>query len=139
MRKKLIEQAKLFTGTTPTAAVAAGDVNGIIIDRFGYLSAITNVGVGAASGTPTAQSITYKLQHGDASNGSDMADVASTNVLKASVALTADSSSSNASYDLTGLKRYIRLVTTVAFTDGSTPKQLLHGSVVLGDSVVEPV
>ena len=61
MSKKLGESAKVTAGIVP-GVFAAGDLTPLIIDRFGFEDAIVHIKVGAATGTPTAQSVSLKLQ-----------------------------------------------------------------------------
>lgn len=60
--------------TVMAAATAAGttDVNGTVIDMAGYEAALGIVALGAATDTGT---LILKAQTGDASDGSDMADI----------------------------------------------------------------
>lgn len=134
MKKLLIEQAKLIPGLNP-AAQPAGTVTGPVIDRQGFLSAIVNLTVGAAAGAPTAQGVSLKLQHGDAANGTDMVDVTGA----ATPSLTADNTNASFNVDMTGLKRYIRVVATVTFTDGTTPTIPVAATLALGDADKHPV
>jgi hypothetical protein len=134
MSLKLGENAKLIAGIAP-ALQAAGDANGTVIDRFGFLDAIVHLKVGAASGTPTAQGVSLKIQTGDASDGSDMADVTDATI----AALAADNAEAELNLDLSGYKQYIRPVVTTAFTGGTTPKIPVAVTVAIGNAVEIPV
>ena len=116
-------------GTEPANQVA-GTVNGAAIDRaaLGMPQSATLVGAcGAASGTPTAQSVDFKLQHSDAS-GSGYADLSGAAVTQ----MTADDQLEYVDVDLSSAKRYIRVVEVVAFTGGSTPAIPTSSQVILG-------
>ena len=134
MSKKLGESAKVTAGIAPSTFVA-GDLTPIVIDRFGFEDAIVHLKVGAATGTPTAQSVSLKVQTGDAAGGSDMADVTG----DAIAALTADNAEAELDLDLAGYKRYLQVIPTVAFTAGTTPKIPVAVTVVLGKPVTIPV
>ena len=134
MSKNLGESAKVTAGIAPNT-FAAGTLTPIVIDRFGFEDAIVHVKVGIATGTPTAQSVTLKLQTGDAAGGSDMADVAG----DALAALTADNGEAELNLDLAGYKRYLQVLPTVSFTAGTTPKIPVAVTVVLGKSVTIPI
>jgi len=150
----MYERVKHVPGIN-AAALAAGATNGIVIDRYGalpaqpsgitaytaytqaagiYLTGNILLSVGAASGEPTAQSVTLKLQESDASDGSGMEDVTGATIS----ALTADNAYSAKDFDLAGLKRYIRVVVTVALTAGTSPKIPVAVAVALGDSNNDP-
>ena len=133
MSKKFGETSKLTAAIAP-GVFAAGDLTPIVIDRLGFEDAIVHVKVGAASGTPTAQSVALKLQTGDAAAGSDMADVPGDAV----PALTADNLEAELNLDLAGYKRYLQVIPTVAFTAGTTPKIPLAVTVALGAPRVIP-
>ena len=134
MSKKLGESAKVTAGIAPNT-FAAGALTPIVIDRFGFEDAIVHLKVGAASGTPTAQSVSLKVQTGDASGGADMADVTDATL----AALTTDNAEAQLDLDLAGYKRYLQVVPTVTLTGGTTPKIPVAVAVVLGKPMTIPV
>jgi hypothetical protein len=95
---------------------SAGTRTGPVIDRLAYQSCSLFGHTGAASGTPSTQSVTYTLQHGAAADGSDMADYAS------AAAITTDSAGAELDVDLGPCKQYVRVKEVVAFTAGTSPK-----------------
>lgn len=120
------------SGIRPVMAVVpqeadAGAVDGVAIDRQGFLSCVVFHGCGEASGLPEAQKVSIKVQHADTADGT-YADYATLSDLD----LEADKASGRATVDLTMAKRYIRVVQTVAFTSGSTPKIPVFATVILG-------
>jgi hypothetical protein len=131
---RLGERAKLVIGVPPTARVS-GSINGVIVDRFGFLDAVVHLGLGAATGTPTAQGVALKLQTGALADGSDMADATGATI----TALTADSLQAELDIDLSGYKRYIRAVVTTTFTGGTTPAIPVAVTVALGNATNIPV
>lgn len=85
--------------------------NGSVTDATGYEAAIAYLAIGAISSTGT---VTLKLQHGNESDGSDMADITG-----ASASLTDADDSKLAIVEKVGLtKRYVRPV-VVRETSGS--------------------
>lgn len=134
MSLSLYEKAKLTSGIAP-AAQAAGDANGTVIDRLGFWDAIIHLNVGAATGTPTAQGVALKLQHGTKSDGTDMVDVIGATI----AALDADNKEAVLGVNLNPLKQYIRAVVTTTFTAGTTPKIPVAVTVALGGANVQPV
>jgi len=134
MAKKLGESTKVLAGLNPVA-LAAGSVNGLVIDRLGFEDAKVHLKVGAATGSPTAQGVSLKMQAGDASDGSDMADVSGDTI----AALTTDNAEGNLNVDLSGYKRYLRVVATVTFTGGTTPAIPVAVTVALGNAREIPI
>lgn len=135
MKKKLIEQAKTVVGLYPDDQVAAAAVNGVVIDRLGFNEAIVNLMVGAASGSPSAQGVSLKMQTGDQADGSDMADVSGATI----AALDGNNETASLNFDLAECKRYIRAVVAVTFTGGTTPSIPVAVAVTLGGAETEPV
>lgn len=134
MSKKLGENAKVVAGVVPLL-VAAGAMTPIIIDRLGFEDAVVHLKVGAATGSPTAQSVTLQVQTGDVLAGSDMADVSGAAI----AALTADNAEAELNLDLAGYKRYVQVTPTVAFTAGTSPKIPVAATVVLGNYYSIPI
>lgn len=116
---------KGVTGVAP-AANAAGAVNGAAINRQGYGACALVLMTGLDTGSPSARSATAKLQESaDGSTGW-------TDVAGASVALTAVSSVAKLDVNLAGVKQFIRVVNTTAFTAGTSPTLFSASSVILG-------
>lgn len=105
---------------------AAATVNGTAVDRTGYESCVLQGLVGAATGTPTAVSVTFKLQE-SADGSTGWADVTD-----ASVEATAENSAVEADVNLAGALPYVRVVATVAFTGGTSPTIDVAGLLTLG-------
>ena len=121
--------ASLKTGKAfKPVASAAATINGDGIDRLGFSSAVLHHQCGDATGSPSAQSVATRLQHSDA-QGSGFADVSPAVTL---TALTANNTDAERDVDLTGLKRYIRLVSVVTFTGGSSPAIPVAATITLG-------
>jgi len=136
MKRELLNNTKIIPALTPTiTALEEGVTNGLVLDRLGFLSSVIFLAVGNASGTPSAQSVKIKLQHGDESDGSDMEDFNDKdgNVIQSDELLN-DAEYTFVDADIEGAKRYIRIVVTVDFTGGTTPAIPVNSSVALGDA-----
>lgn len=120
-------------GTLPQDA-SAGTINGAAIDRMSpggtdesFESCTLQAVAGAATGSPSAQTVDSKLQ--ESSDGSTgWTDITSAAVTQ----IAADDTQATVDVDLSGIKRYIRTVTVVAFTGGSSPTIPVAASVILG-------
>lgn len=134
MSKKLAENIKLKNILTPNTQTA-GTVTGSVIDRAGFYDAVILLSVGAATGAPTAQGVSLKVQTGDASDGSDLADVSGATI----TALTTDNAEAELNIDLNGFKRYFAVVVTTTFTGGTSPKIPVSIAAALGNPVITPV
>ena len=126
------DYVKLVTGVAP-ANSAAGAVNGAAIDRLGYESCVLRANTGAASGSPTVQTIDAKLQESD-DGSTGWADITGAAVTQ----IAADATAAEVDVDLSGVKRYIRAVRTTAFTGGISPAWPNSVEVVLGGPVEVP-
>ena len=75
MSKALGESVKVTAGLAP-AALAAGALTPLIIDRFGFEDAVVSFkSRGRPTGSPATQGVSLKVQTGDNPAGGDMADV----------------------------------------------------------------
>lgn len=124
----LIEKSKLLSAITPTAgAAAATAITGTTIDTFGFRGILFLLNFGTiVSGAVTS----FKVQHGDASDNSDMADVLG------SAQTVADTADDTPFYcDINRVtKRYARLVVSRA-----TQNATLGATALLYDAVSQPV
>ena len=115
-------------------SAAAGTVNGTSIDRALHnmsQSCVLHQVVGAESGAPTTASVQTKLQ--DSPDNSTWSDYkAGTANVQQTAALTAANSENTAAIDLTAANRFIRAVSAVAFTGGTSPAILLAADIILG-------
>ena len=120
------------TGVFPQNA-AAGTINGASIDRTLHNmagSCVLHQVVGAETGAPTAASVQTKLQHSP--DNSTWSDFQINSTVQETAALTAANSENTAAIDLTGANRFIRPVTIVAFTGGTSPEIQVASGIVLG-------
>lgn len=132
-----------FQNTKGVSAVdsqlfAGGAVNGNIIDRLGFQSLLISLGYGATTGTPTGTAIAWIVQHGAAANLSDAATFATLTALGAADANFTAGECVNINLNLEGAKRYIRIVPTLTFTAGTTPKLQAAVVGILADSDKNP-
>lgn len=124
---------KAVVGTVPFADTGTV-VNGAAIDRLGFDSCILHTSGGAVTGAPTAQTLDSKLQE------STLAAGPWTNLVPAiaTVQLTADNTEDQVDADLSGVKRFIRVVRTVSLTAGTTPTWPVSSNVILGGAAEVP-
>ena len=137
--KNLLQQVATFQAIAPQSVAASASVNGNVIDRMYYLSAVASCNLGAFVSSITG--CTFKLQHGTLADGSNMADVSVIDpITSASGTLPAKTltlTNTNGAFgcDLTSLNRYIRVVATVAAGGTST---MLSVDLILAGKNVEP-
>lgn len=126
----VVAAACLMPQSSPAAAV-----NGNAIDRLAHnrpLSCVLHQVAGAVSGAPTGISIVSKLQHSpDGVTWADYTLIDGVTVYT-TAALVAANSENSLNINLGSAARYIRTVTTLAFTGGTTPAALLAVDLVLG-------
>jgi hypothetical protein len=129
----------LATSVLPQAAAAS--VNGAGVDRMAHgmpLSCVLHQVAGAESGAPTAVSVQTKLQHSaDNSTWADYDPPGSATVAQ-TAALAAASSENAVAIDLSSANRYVRAVTTIAFTGGTSPTILVAADIVFGGEPLLP-
>lgn len=137
MKQNLVQRIKPLAGTAPTAHSGTTAVNSAIIDRQGFDSAVILVSAAQTTSNPTVATITPKIVHGNASNLSDVGDVTLNTAI---TAIECDAAAAFVAYqvDLRGMKRYIRVVTTPAFTGGTSPEIAASVGFVLSDANIEP-
>lgn len=104
------------SNSVPPAAKVTTDQTGTCVDTKGY-EAVTAV---VHYGDWTDGTFTPKLQEGDASNGSDAADVAAADLIGSFTALSG-TGQENKLYAVgyKGTKRYVRVFVTVTGTPGT--------------------
>lgn len=127
----------------PSADRGAGSRQGATFDPGRYGSAVLVGHTGAISGTPTATEVTYEVETRD---GSDADNPWSTlkNMDGEDVALAITTANAAAELDIdfqhipVGHDE-LRVVETVAFTAGDTPKVVTGALLVLGGSATLPV
>lgn len=124
------------------AARAAGTVNGTGFSRRGYNSCVLVGITGAESGSPSARSVDFKLQHSDTLGGT-YADftpsVPNPGGTGALAQIAAVDTLKKRSIDLKTAKEFIRVVGTSAFTAGTAPTLLSAAIVVLGGADTLPI
>jgi len=127
MLSNLIERIKILSAITPTAGAAGTSaINGSTIDTQGFRGVLFSVHFGAiVAGAATS----IKVQHGDASDLSDAADVAGTSQT------IADTDDDKVFYcDLNRVtKRYCRVVVSRA-----TQNATCEATAILYDAVSKP-
>lgn len=126
----VFDNVKAVEAVRPVAQGATAATS-IVIDTLGYGSAMFVVQNGAATGTPDSYTVAGKVQESDNANGSSASDITGATI----TTITADSKSAQIRVDglgTGGRKRYLLLVITPAFVNGTSPKALVSGYCVLG-------
>lgn len=131
------DQELMKTALQPQALSGSSDVNGVEIDTqaTGQKARLAQFffALGAVTGSPSAVSVNFRLQH-TATSGSGYADFADTDVVSSTgTALTAANTSNSINVELAGTKRYVRIVATPTFTGGTSPTALACASARIGD------
>ncbi|MDE1914737.1 MAG: hypothetical protein KGJ57_17440 [Sphingomonadales bacterium] len=129
----------LASSVLPQAASAS--VNGSGLDRAahnGALSCVLHAATGAITGSPTTTSVTTKLQH--SADNSTWADYVAPGAaaVAATSAITAASTDASVAIDLSSANRYIRAVSTIAFTGGSSPTVQVAADIAFGGETLRP-
>ena len=127
------DYVKLQKGINPEDSIAA-TITGPAIDRIGFNSLVLHTAAGAATGAPSAQTVDSKIQD-SATSGGTFVDFAGAAI----ATITADDSDAEKDVDLSGAKAFIKVITVVGFTGGTTPTIPVASTVALGGSEVEPV
>jgi hypothetical protein len=127
-------EVKTLRAISPQSDSGGAAVNGVVIDRSGFDSLVATFITGATSGNPTGISVACKVQHGNASDGSDMADITG-----ATATITSANSVAEINVDCRGLKKYVRAVETTTLTGGTSPTILVAATITLGQAVEKPV
>jgi hypothetical protein len=122
------------------AAAASFALKGLGIDTEKFQSLLFMISAGAATGSPSAVTVDVKLQHSDDDVDGNYTDVAAhafnTEVTKQ---LTAVNTRKYLEVMKTQtLKKFVRLVFTVAFTGGTSPTVGLQATACIGGHAILP-
>jgi len=128
MTRGMKDNISVVSNIDPDDYVA--DITGTTIDLQGFNSATFAL----LLGTITDGTFTPKLQHGDASDLSDAADVAAGDI---NGTLAAAASDTNQTVDYVGTKRYVRMFVTV--TGSPATGAQLACAVIKGKPSLAPV
>lgn len=123
----------------PTAERAASTVNGVAINRGATTAEIADdllfvFETGATSGTPDSFTVTAKVEHSSDDGSTDAyAQVTDLNIVEAATkVISAVNTVESLAVRAVGLKQYVRLVLTIAFVNGTTPKVYTNAFAILG-------
>ena len=132
----LYDNVAVSKSLAPQSDTGGSAVDGAVVDTLGYNSAMLSFESGAISGSPSATSIAVKLQEGNASDGSDMADAHDNTGTVIGGTVTAAGTELLARIEGLGTnrKRYLRVVETTTFTGGSSPSVHVHANILLGNA-----
>lgn len=143
----IVTQFNIGAYAVPVSAVrpqsaSAGIINGSTIDRFAHGTALSCVlfqNVGVISGSPTASTVQATLQHSpDGSTWTNYAPSNQNGAAQQTAVIAAGSSDSNVAINLSSAYRFVRAVTVVGFTGGTTPAVLVAATLVLGGEQTLP-
>jgi len=127
------------TSILPQAATAS--VNGVGLDRLAHnlpLSCVLHAVVGAETGAPSAVSVQTKLQHApDNATWADYDYPGSTTVAQ-TAALTGVNTEASAPIDLSSANRYVRAVSTITLTGGTSPTIEVAADIIFGGEPLGP-
>jgi hypothetical protein len=132
-QKNIAALAVAVSSVVPQAS-AAQTIDGTSIDRQKHsmaLSAILHTATGAESGAPSTASVQSTLQHSPDNSTWTNFLYDGTNTAQGA-AITAANQDQNYAVDLTLAYRYLRVVTVVAFTGGTSPTIGVAADLVLG-------
>jgi hypothetical protein len=132
---KLFEDVKVLPAYSPNA-VSAGTITGESIDTAEYQDAMFVVNVGNTFGTPTSMTINTKIQHSATGTG-DWSDITGATMTEITSAFV----TGELKLDIgkAGIKRYVRLITVVTLTAGTTPTVGVDAIALLGTPTYAPV
>ncbi len=120
---------------------ATGTVTGASVDRFALnnpMSCVLHGSLGAVSGAPAAVAVATKVQHApDGATWSDYVPPGASAVAETATLTAADSDTALA-IDLSSADRFIRAVTAVALTGGTSPSAIVATEIVLGGASLLP-
>lgn len=111
--------------------VPTGAVSGSAVSIFGFLSGMAQIDVGAVTGTPTSFAVAGKVQ--ESNDGlTSWTDIEGASI----TSITAINKSAQIRLALrksATAKKYVRLVITPTFVDGTSPKVNIAGFIVMGE------
>jgi hypothetical protein len=111
-------------------------ITSVIIDRQSYQSAKVVLNYAASTGTPTTATATLKFYSNSASSSSSP-----TPVLLADLETALDikpEGFKQYDIDFSNAKRYVYAVLDIDYAAGTSPKNLVSASIILGDKVNQP-
>lgn len=130
------------SSVAPVASAASAGIDGTSIDRVAHSVAgccVIHTSLGAETGSPTGVSVQSTLQHSPDNSTWTNFLYDGTNTAQGA-AITAANSDQNYAVDLTLANRYLRVVTAVSFTGGTSPTVGVSASLVLsGENTVAAV
>lgn len=129
------------TSVAPQSISGSSAVDGADVNTTGYASAELYAYGASASGSPTAATLTVKLQESsDNSTWSDALDNTSTVI---GFTLNVHGAAAENAARIEGLnlnrKTYLRAVITPSFTSGTSPASVAFAQIILGAATQKPV
>lgn len=111
----------------PTNDDGVADVNSAAVDVRSVNSCVLRHACGAATGSPSAQTVDHKLQH-SVDGSTSWADLSGA----AAPQLTADDTEGQVVVDLRSARPFVRVVRAVGFTAGTSPAIPCASELILG-------
>lgn len=134
MKRRLIDNVSVQPLLNPTVTpLSAGTSATTFIDAQNFISASVMLAVGAASGTPTAQSVKVTLQTADDASGTNKENLKDLDGNDITIELTEDSVSAFVDAAIDQQKQFIGASVVTTFTGGTTPAIPVNVVAVLGD------
>ena len=128
---------KTLVAFTPRALSGEVAHNGSVIDRQGYESAVFTVVAGKYTSDPTSINVACKIQDCATATGS-FVDVSGATVNISGEVTTVADQDQEINIDLRARERYVMLVVTPDFTDGTSPTLFFGATVTLGEPSIRP-
>lgn len=117
-----------LSGTTEVLSAA---IDRMTVGEQGFDSCKITGSVGAATGSPSSFTVTYRITHCETDNGSYVAYTDPSTGSAASVTIDTASTLTQLNVDLSQCYRYIKLSATPAFVSGTSPTIPFSGVIVL--------
>ena len=138
MRSNVYDDLKVLKGTSlvPQSFSGSTAVNGSAVDTLGADNAAVYAYGVTASGSPTASTLTVKIQE-SADGSTNWADALDNTGAAIGFALNVHGADAENIARIEGLnlnrKRYLRAVITPAFTAGTSPASIAVAQIILGN------
>ncbi len=134
MKKELFNNTQAAPLLAPTVTpLSAGTSNSLWVSREWFMSAMIALAVGAASGAPTEQGVSIKVQTADDASGTNAEDLLNIDGKDLEAALIVDNASVTLDVDCVGAKDYIGVEITTSFVGGTAPAIPVNIFAILGD------
>jgi hypothetical protein len=135
MKFNAYDDVRVTTSVKPQSLSGSTAATGASVDTLGYDNAKIHAFAAAASGSPSAGTVTVKLQE-SADGSTNWGDALDNTGVVIGFTLDAHAADAPGAARIEGLglnrKRYLRVVATPAFTGGTSPAILANAEIVFG-------